>query len=661
MLRIKLIITFCILMTGLGANPYVVNRFQDKNGKIIEEITIPGIPEALRKPGPIAIPSRSAVILNDVPKMNWCYGCTATSAAMMAGYYDRNGYPNMYSGPTNGGLFPTTNASWGNGECPLSATHQGKDGLSSQGHVDRFWTAYGNSGNDPFGSGDPTGTYANCTADYIGTNQDYWNNVDGASTVFYYEDGSPLENHSENESSSPRKRDAIHGFRLFMESRGYEVTTNYNQRIYGYEGNTQGYTLAQFRQSIDNGIPVMIHIVGHTMVGVGYESTSSTIYIHDTWDHNLHTMTWGGTYSDAAHNMVSVIELSSTPLAGAITWNPSSFAQTLELNASATQSLLIGNTGTGSLDYQCTVPADFQENFATTSIPAGWSQESVSGSGNYWIFSTGGHSNHPAAAYEGLYNARLYNPSRTPRAVKLISPALNLSGGGTATLSFWHAQDAWYSDQDELRVYYKNSYAGNWNILSTYTGNVSSWTQRTLSLPILSSTYYIAFEGTTKYGYGVCLDAVQVTKQSSETSWLSINGANSSSSSIASGAASQNLSIGINASGLEAGTYSTSITITSNSSSNPVVEIPVNLTVLAALLAPQVPTIVRVQGTNKTKISWNAVSGPLNGYKVYFCALPDFSSGVTTLATTASNRTYYVDSAAGTRSKGFYRVVAFRN
>ncbi|MFA5667506.1 MAG: hypothetical protein WC944_11015 [Candidatus Cloacimonadaceae bacterium] len=223
MLRFKLIITFCLIMVALGANPYVVNRFQDANGKTIEEIVVPGIPEALRQPGPIATPSRSAVILNDVPKLNWCYGCSATSAAMMAGYYDRNGYPNMYEGPTNGGVFPGTNSSWGYGECPLSATHQGYDGLSSQGHVDRFWTGSGNSGDDPFGTGNPTATYANCTADYMGTNQDWWSNSDGGTTFYTYNDGSPIYDYTGGETASPRKRDGIRGFRLFMESRAMRL------------------------------------------------------------------------------------------------------------------------------------------------------------------------------------------------------------------------------------------------------------------------------------------------------------------------------------------------------------------------------------------------------------------------------------------------------
>ena len=45
-------------------------------------------------------------ILSDVPAFDWSYGCSATSAAMLFGYYDRVGYSNMYTGPEGGGVCP---------------------------------------------------------------------------------------------------------------------------------------------------------------------------------------------------------------------------------------------------------------------------------------------------------------------------------------------------------------------------------------------------------------------------------------------------------------------------------------------------------------------------------------------------------------------------
>ncbi len=306
-LALILLINFQIALAG-----NLVERVIAPDGRFLDKITVPGIPVEERVPGPVAIPTRSTVLLDGVPAFNWCYGCSATSAAMMAGYYDRHDYGHIYTGPANEGVMPLNNAIWGYGECPLSATHQGYDGLSTAGHVDRFWVDYGDSGNDPYG-GDPTSTYWGCTTDYMGTNQDWWGNSDGATTFWNYTDGSPLHDYTDCEDNADRSRDGTHGMKLFFESRGYSVSTNYNQYIYGHEGNTIGFTYTQYKNLIDAGIPVVIQIAGHSMLGLGYESTSNVIYIHDTWDHNLHTMTWGGSYSNMQHYGVSVVQLDPPP------------------------------------------------------------------------------------------------------------------------------------------------------------------------------------------------------------------------------------------------------------------------------------------------------------------------------------------------------------
>jgi len=663
MLRYRLCLLFLIAFCLLGANPNVTRRFRDASGRDIEEIKIPGLPPEMRNPGPIAVPSRSAVILSDVPKLDWSYGCTATSAAMIAGYYDRNGYPDMYTGPTNDGFFPSTNAAWGEGECSLSATHQGYDNLGVWGHVDRFWTGYGNSGDDPYGSADPTSTYANCTADYIGTNQDYWNNSDGSSTIYNYPNGSPLENYSGSESATERSRDAIRGFRLFMESRGYDIYTNYNQYIHGYEGNTLGYTLSDFRQSIDSGLPVMIHLLGHTMVGVGYESTSDLIYIHDTWDHNLHSMTWGGIYSEMQHFAVSVIMLASAPEIASITLNPGSFNVIMDAGSTTSRNLVIGNSGTGPLTYTCSLPMSdttvLEEGFNASSLPAGWTQLQISGDPVNWEVAVGGYNNNPNAAYEGSYNARLYYGSNNVSERMLITPALDLSDGETASLQFWHAQADWLGDQDELRIYYRIGNSGAWNLLAEYTESIPEWTHHIVALPNVAANYYIAFEGTTKFGYGVCLDQVEVITHKSAIDWLNINGDGIVSGSIAAEAEDHTLILGFDASDLDVGTFETSISLISNSDDNADISIPISLNVLGGLDAPQEPAVV-LQSNGNVRVSWSAVSGNPNGYRVYFCTDPAFNSNVNLLGTTARTRLYFDDTAASSRPKGFYRIIAYR-
>jgi hypothetical protein len=306
-----LLVSFAL--SGQNANSlenYIVDRFVDASGKEVVKIVVPGIPPDHREP--VAIPSRSSSSLSNVPAYDWSFGCSATSAAMMAGYYDRTTYPNMYTGPTSGGVAPMDNSSWGtvviNGEtrsqCPISATRNTLDGRTTRGHVDDYWIQYGNTGPDPFiVNGWTEHTYGDCTGDYMKTNQYNYGNSDGSTTFYNYLDGSPY--------SGPGNinDDGMWGLKLFFQSRGYTVTSAFNQYIYGYGGNTLGFTFAQYKAQINAGRPVLIQVEGHTMLGMGYDDTGNTVYLHDTWDYSTHTMTWGGYYSGMLQYAVGVVQL----------------------------------------------------------------------------------------------------------------------------------------------------------------------------------------------------------------------------------------------------------------------------------------------------------------------------------------------------------------
>ncbi len=159
----------------------------------------------------------------------------------------------------------------------------------------------------------------------------------------------------------------------------------------------------------------------------------------------------------------------------------------------------------------CTVSSyPWSEGFENGgNIPDCWSNEYVTDTQD-WAYQAGGHSGNPSGAHTGSYNAYLYNGSTTANVTKLVTPQLDMSGLSSATLTFWHTQALWSPDQDELRIYYKSSSGGSWTLLAEYTNNITSWTQETINLPGLSGDYYIAFEGTAKYGHGVCVDDVYV-------------------------------------------------------------------------------------------------------------------------------------------------------
>ncbi len=290
----------------------ITKRFIDSIGREVVVINVPGKPPDTFRMAEVDNFSPTSKILSEVPGYDWSFGCSPTAAAMMAGYYDRTGFNNMYSGPTNNGFAPMDNSSWGTvvisgeirSQCPLSATRMGVDGRTTRGHVDDYWIVYGNSGPDPYiVNGWAQHAYEDCTGDFMKTSQSVYGLTDGATAFQYYTDGSPRSS----------TQDGIYGVKLFFQSRGYVVTNYYNQLIHGYNGNSVGFTFAQYRQEIDACRPVLIHVTNHSMLGFGYDSVGNKIYLHDTWDYSTHEMTWGGTYSGLQHYGVSVISLQPVP------------------------------------------------------------------------------------------------------------------------------------------------------------------------------------------------------------------------------------------------------------------------------------------------------------------------------------------------------------
>lgn len=265
----------------------------------------------------------SANSLSDVPAYDWTYGCAATAASMLFGYYDRHGYPDMYTGPTNGGVCPLTNEVWGHttylyptftcGEMPMIASHLGYDGRTAKGHVDDYWKNVGwNS--DPYDGAWAEHTPPDCVADFMGTNQyAKFGNGDGNTSFTYYNNGSKFGIHGSYNDYwlvSNTRRDGAQGAMMYAQNCGYAVTEVYTQPIDAMNLEF-GFTFTDYMAEIDAGYPVLIHVTGHLMIGYGYDADSQTIYLNDTWDYNSHSMTWGGSYAGRTHWGVTVIHLAS--------------------------------------------------------------------------------------------------------------------------------------------------------------------------------------------------------------------------------------------------------------------------------------------------------------------------------------------------------------
>ena len=263
-------------------------------------------------------------VLPDFPSFSWVFGCSAVSGAMIAGYYDRGAYPNMYTGPTNGGVMPLTDTSWpvwSDGyetypNNPLIASHIDVDGRIMRGSIDDYWVKYNSTADDPYITGGwQQHAWGTAIGDYMKTSQSAapYNNVDGSTTFYTWTSNPAKLTCSDMEANNIANVDGTYGRKLFYEARSYTIGDCYNQKT---DNNAGGFTLVNFQAEIDVGYPVLLNLAGHSIVGYGYNG--STIYIRDTWDNdpgNTYTMPWGGSYQGMELLSVSVVHLtsSSTP------------------------------------------------------------------------------------------------------------------------------------------------------------------------------------------------------------------------------------------------------------------------------------------------------------------------------------------------------------
>jgi hypothetical protein len=271
---------------------------------------------AVTAPGPnVALGSKSL----DVPAYKWSFGAAATSAAMIAAYYDRNGFPNVYTGPENGSVMPMDDSAWLGwtdsagafySQNPLTASHNGLDGRILPGSIDDYWVSKQSGMSDPYiRSGWQQHAWGDAIGDYMKTSQSAYGNIDGETTFNNYRLDSPNVASkflcSDLVYFSLSEYDGTYGRKLFYEARAYTVDDCYNQntdnRVDG------GFSFAQYQAEIDAGHPVMLNLDGHTVAGTGYNDTNRTIYIHDTWDYLTHSMTWGGSYAGMPLMSVSIV------------------------------------------------------------------------------------------------------------------------------------------------------------------------------------------------------------------------------------------------------------------------------------------------------------------------------------------------------------------
>ncbi|MBT7851196.1 MAG: T9SS type A sorting domain-containing protein, partial [Formosa sp.] len=140
-----------------------------------------------------------------------------------------------------------------------------------------------------------------------------------------------------------------------------------------------------------------------------------------------------------------------------------------------------------------------------------WSTEVAQGTSNWESASS---SNNSVAAYSGGGSAYYYSGNYNGDSSVLISRPMDITALASPQVTFQIANPSWGADQDVLEVWYKATAADAWSVLGTYSDATTTFSEVTLNLPNASNDYYIAFNATSGWGYGVLIDDVCIAATS---------------------------------------------------------------------------------------------------------------------------------------------------
>ena len=141
-----------------------------------------------------------------------------------------------------------------------------------------------------------------------------------------------------------------------------------------------------------------------------------------------------------------------------------------------------------------------------------WTQEFADGDTPWAVEDVADNIAYPSTMVQG--NKRAYLRNNTGETIgyttRLVSKAMDLRSIHFPELTFWYANPKWGADRDTLRVLYRTSKNAKWKQLAEIGDAHSDWQRLKVSLPEVSQTYQIAFEGKDNLGHGIVLDSVVV-------------------------------------------------------------------------------------------------------------------------------------------------------
>jgi subtilisin family serine protease len=317
-----------------------------------------------------------------------------------------------------------------------------------------------------------------------------------------------------------------------------------------------------------------------------------------------------------------------------ITWDPTSFYQELTTGATGSQNLTIGNTGEMVLNYTlskqmapASFPADGFESYTNFAISfAPWTLVDVDQSTTYGITNYTWANAGSAQAYI------VFTPSATTPAISIPTHAGSKMAACFASVTppnnDWLISPLITPVSGDLLEFYAKSYTSSYG-LERFKVGISSGGTAPGDFTIISGANYIeapvdwtyyyydlssyagqnirfAIQCVSNYAFIFFVDDVSVSSGESYTpSWLTLNSGNTVTGTVDGVAKDTDvIAVGFNSTGLAAGTYTTSLSLTSNSGSNPSISIPVTLQVEEPLPVQLSSFTAAISADNYVNLTW---------------------------------------------------------
>ena len=194
--------------------------------------------------------SKTQVVINGVPSYIWHHGCGPTALGMLLGYYDINGFPNLFPGDAS------------------SQTEAVNNAIANQEHYNDYsepidYYPYLYQDKSELGGAHTS----NCIADYMRTSWSAANNRYGWSWAW----------------------DVMTAFNLYVNQQDSTYHTEVTYQLFAPE------KWEMYTNEIDHQRPVVILVDSdgdgqsdHFVTGIGYDEADTTYGIYDTWDNNIH-------------------------------------------------------------------------------------------------------------------------------------------------------------------------------------------------------------------------------------------------------------------------------------------------------------------------------------------------------------------------------------